>query len=70
MRHSIRDRRSSKDVKPRVMDYVCEEDGVELLEMKDGKVLKTILLEDFEAQIAEARSMAGLRMPKYAYQHT
>ncbi len=67
MRQSIRDRRSEKDIQPRVMDYVCEENGTELLELKDGKVLKTILLEDFEEQIAEARSMAYAHAMKYAY---
>ena len=49
----IRDNRSRK--KPRILDYIKTEDGTELIETKDDKVLKTILLEDFLSQIEEAR---------------
>ena len=67
MRQSIRDRRSDKDIQPRVMDYVYEENGTELLELKDGKVRKTILLEDFQEQIEEARSIAHAQVIKFVY---
>lgn len=49
----IRDNRSRK--KPRILDYIKTEDGTELIETKDDKVLKTILLDDFLSQIEEAR---------------
>ena len=49
----IRDNRSRK--KPRILDYIKTEDGTELIETKDDKMLKTILLDDFLNQIEEAR---------------
>jgi len=54
-RKSIRDSRSEKKIKPRIMDYVKQDNGEEILELKDGNVIKTILLQDFEKQIAEMR---------------
>ena len=51
----IRDNRSMK--KPRILDYIRTEDGTELIETKDDKVLKTILLDDFLSQIEEARKI-------------
>lgn len=50
-RSSIRDNRSDRKIKPRVMDYIKDDNGDELLEVKDGNVKKTILLQDFEKQI-------------------
>ena len=55
MRQSIRDRRSSGPVQTRVMDFIINEDGSEILETKDGNVLKTILYADLVEQVAEAR---------------
>lgn len=49
----IRDNRSRK--KTRVLDYIRKDDGTELIETKDDKTLKTILLDDFLEQIEEAR---------------
>ena len=49
----IRDNRSRK--KPRILDYIKTEDGTELIETKDDKMLKTILLDDFLNQIEESR---------------
>lgn len=57
-RGSIRDNHSDKKVKPRVMDYVKKDDGKEYLEVKDGNVLKTIEMDDFERQIKELRKNA------------
>lgn len=57
-RSSIRDSRSDKKIKPRVMDYIKTDNGRELLEVKDGNTKRTILLEDFENQIAELRKHA------------
>lgn len=49
----IRDNRSRKMT--RVLDYIRKDDGTELIETKDDKILKTILLDDFLEQIEEAR---------------
>ena len=57
-RSSIRDSRSDKKIKPRVMDYIKTDNGQELLEVKDGNTKRTILLEDFVNQIAELRKHA------------
>lgn len=38
------------------MDYIKQDNGEELLEVKDGKVKKTIFLDDFERQITELRT--------------
>ena len=51
----IRDNRSRNRVKPRVLDYIQTEDGTELIETKDDKTIKSILLDDFLKQIEEAR---------------
>lgn len=51
VRSSIRDSRSDKSIKPRVMDYIKNDNGEELLEVKDGNTKKTILLKDFETQL-------------------
>ena len=37
------------------MDYIRNDDGEELLEVKDGNVRKTILLSDLERQIEDMR---------------
>ncbi len=55
MRLSIRDRNSNQRVKPRIMDYICDEDGKEILEIKEGHVFKRIVLQDFLDQITECR---------------
>ncbi len=55
MRLSIRDRNSSKSIKPRIMDYVRDENGKEILEFKEGRIFKTIVLQDFLEQITECR---------------
>ncbi len=51
----IRDNRCRKTIKPRVLDYIREDDGTELIETKDNKTKKTILLNDLLDQIEEAR---------------
>ncbi len=51
----IRDNRSDRQIKPRIMDYIRNDDGEELLEVKDGSVRKTILLSDLERQIENMR---------------
>ena len=56
IRSSIRDNRSRSKIKPRIMDYIKQDNGEELLEVKDGKVKKTIFLDDFERQITELRT--------------
>jgi hypothetical protein len=56
VRENVRDIRSSKRVKPRIMDYIRTDDGVEYLEIKDGHQCKTILLKDVEEQIKRFRS--------------
>ena len=55
---AIRDSRSAERIKPRVMDYIRNADGEEIIEVKDGKTKKTILLADFEKQINEIRQKA------------
>lgn len=55
MRLSIRDRSSKQKVKPRIMDYVRDERGKEILEFKEGRVYKTIILQDFMDQLNECR---------------
>lgn len=54
----IRDNRSDNKVKPRIMDYIKNDDGEELLEVKDGNIRKTILLSDLEKQIEDMRQKA------------
>lgn len=53
----IRDNRSSEKIKPRVIDYIQCDDGTELIETKDSKMKKSMLLSDFLNQIADARQM-------------
>lgn len=55
IRGIIRDNRSDRKVKPRVMDYIKNDQGEELLEVKNGSLKNTILLKDLEQQIAELR---------------
>lgn len=55
MRLSIRDRSSNQKIKPRIMDYVRDESGKEILELKEGRVYKTIILQDFMDQLNEYR---------------
>ena len=54
IRADIRDNRSPLPVKPRVLDLIIKEDGLHELEVKDGKVKKTILLTDLQNQISRA----------------
>jgi len=51
----IRDNRSSGKIKPRILDYLRDDDGTEMIETKDNKTKRTILLEDFLGQIETAR---------------
>lgn len=53
----IRDSRSEQEVKPRVLDYVWNDDGTEFIEIKDRhtKATRTILLSDFIKQVRDAR---------------
>ena len=51
----IRDNRSKEKIKPRVLDYIKNDDGTELIETKDSGNKKTMLLNDFLEQIEEAR---------------
>jgi hypothetical protein len=37
------------------MDYVRDESGKEILEFKEGRVYKTIILQDFMDQLNEYR---------------
>lgn len=53
-RYNIRDSRASGPVKPRIFDLIINDDGSRELEVKDGKVKKRILYEDFQQQIAIA----------------
>jgi len=57
-RDPIRDNRSTDKIKPRVMDYIRNENGEEFLEVKDGRLKRTILLDDFENQIKAIRKNA------------
>ena len=50
----IRDSRCSKKTKTRVMDFIENDDGSYELEVKDGSVTKSILLEDFKKQCQAA----------------
>lgn len=51
-RTKIRDNRSDKKIKPRILDVITEDDGTQLIEVKDGGITRTILLADFEQQVA------------------
>lgn len=51
-RYNIRDSRASGPVKTRVIDLIVNDDGSCELEVKDGKVKKRILYEDFQKQVA------------------
>ncbi len=53
----IRDNRSSEEIKPRVLDYIKEDDGTELLEIKVKTFRQTILLNDLYDQIEKARNI-------------
>ena len=55
-RTPIRDNRACTDVKPRVLDFVINDDGTQELEVKDGRTKRKILLSDLQAQIKEAQS--------------
>jgi hypothetical protein len=35
------------------MDVLIDDDGTKFIEVKDGNTKKTILLDDFERQVAE-----------------
>jgi hypothetical protein len=51
-RTKIRDNRSDKKIKPRILDVITEEDGTQLIEVKDRGTTRTMLLADFEQQVA------------------
>jgi hypothetical protein len=51
-RTKIRDNRSDKKIKPRILDVITEDDGTQLIEVKDGGITRTMLLADFEQQVA------------------
>lgn len=53
-RYNIRDNRGSGPIKTRVIDFIINDDGTCELEVKDGKMKKRILYEDFQQQIAVA----------------
>lgn len=52
-RFAIRDNTCPKPIKPRVFDFVITDEGEKKIEVKDGKVIKSILLEDVQKQIDE-----------------
>lgn len=62
-RAAIRDSRSDKKVKPRVMDVLIDDDGTKFIEVKDGNTKKTILLDDFERQVAEITTWISDKLP-------
>lgn len=51
-RIEIRDNRSDKKIKPRILDVITEDDGTQLIEVKNGGITRTMLLADFERQVA------------------
>ena len=53
VRFEIRDSRSKQKIKPRIMDLIVNDDGDKEIEVKDGKMRKTILLDDFKRQVEE-----------------
>ena len=53
-RKIIKDHRKKRA--PRVCDYVREEDGTEIIEIKFGKIIRTILVQDLEEQIQAAKA--------------
>ena len=53
VRFEIRDSRSKQKIKPRIMDLIVNDDGEKEIEVKDGKMRKTILLDDFKRQVEE-----------------
>lgn len=55
-RFEIRDSRSDRKIKPRIMDLIVNDNGEKEIEVKDGKQTKTILLEDFRRQVDEIES--------------
>lgn len=55
-RFEIRDSRSKRRIKPRIMDLIVNDNGEKEIEVKDGKITKTILLDDFNRQVAEIES--------------
>lgn len=52
-RFAIRDNTCTKPVKPRIFDLIITDEGERKLEVKDGKVTKSILLDDVQKQIDE-----------------
>lgn len=52
-RFEIRDSRSKRKIKPRIMDLIVNDNGEKEIEVKDGKLRKTILLDDFKRQVEE-----------------
>ena len=55
-RFEIRDSRSDRKIKPRIMDLIVNDNGEKEIEVKDGKHTKTILLDDFRRQVDEIES--------------
>lgn len=54
-RFPIRDSSCPSKNKTRIFDLLISDTGEKRIEVKDGKVLKSILLEDAERQIAEIK---------------
>ena len=54
-RYSIRDRSSSKNVKPRICDLLVHENGKMQIEVSGKRGMQTIDLEDLEEQIDEIK---------------
>ena len=53
-RFQMRDSRSEEKIKPRVMDFIVNDDGSQELEVKDGRIKKRILVSDLRKQMREA----------------
>ena len=57
-RFEIRDSRSKRKIKPRIMDLIVNDNGEKEIEVKDGKQTKTILLDDFRRQVKEIEAQS------------
>lgn len=57
-RFEIRDSRSKRKIKPRIMDLIVNDNGEKEIEVKDGKQTKTILLDDFRRQVEEIEAQS------------
>ncbi|WP_103981721.1 hypothetical protein [Helcococcus massiliensis] len=52
---------NSRKNKPRILDYVCGDNGEEHIEYKVNQVVKRIKLSDFEGQIKAAKKVEKLK---------